>query len=144
MYISPDKDNYSILPVNDGNSTLLLIGGEGHIPGTRLNTNSRYQRLANYTKKNFGITTIEYKWSHRDYLGYDDLPLIGKLYPWSKHTYTATAFMKWGLTNGTMAGILLSDMVQGKVNPLSATFNPHRLQVVTSIPKVIGENLGIK
>jgi glycine/D-amino acid oxidase-like deaminating enzyme len=144
MYISPDKENYSILPVNYGKDRLLLIGGESHIPGTRLNTARRFQRLANYAEKNFGITSIEYKWSHRDYLGYDDMPLIGKLYPWSKHTYTATAFMKWGLTNGTMAATILSDLIQSKTNPLSITFNPHRITTVTSIPKVIGENLGIK
>jgi glycine/D-amino acid oxidase-like deaminating enzyme len=143
MYISPDKDNYSILPVNDGQERLLLIGGEGHIPGTRLNTDTRYQRLANYAEKNFGITSIKYKWSDRDYLGYDDMPLIGKLYPWSEHTYTATGFMKWGLTNGTMASLILNDMVRGKANPLSAIFTPHRLSTVSSIPKVIGENLGV-
>jgi glycine/D-amino acid oxidase-like deaminating enzyme len=143
MYISPDKDNYSILPIHHGAQRLLLIGGEGHIPGTRLDTGKRYQRLADYAEKNFGITAIEYQWSHRDYLGYDDMPLIGRLYPWSKHTYTATAFMKWGLTNGTVAGMLLNDMVQGRHNQWSDTFNPHRLKTIASIPKVIGENLGI-
>jgi glycine/D-amino acid oxidase-like deaminating enzyme len=141
MYISPDTDNYSILPVKDKGEELLLIGGEGHIPGTHLNANKRYQRLADYAEKKFGMTSIKYKWTHRDYLGYDDMPLIGKLYPWSKHTYTATGFMKWGLTNGTMAATLLSDLVQGKINPLAEIFNPHRITTISSIPKVIGENL---
>ncbi len=141
MYISPDSDNYSILPVNDKGKKLLLIGGEGHIPGTHFNADKRYQRLAGYAEKKFKITKIEYKWTHRDYLGYDDMPLVGKLYPWSKHTYTATGFMKWGLTNGTMAGMLLSDMVQDRPNPLSEVFNPHRVTTVGSIPKVIAENL---
>jgi glycine/D-amino acid oxidase-like deaminating enzyme len=144
MYISPDSDNYSILPVDDEGEKLLLIGGEGHIPGTRLNADKRYQRLADYAEKRFEITSIKYKWTHRDYLGYDDMPLIGRLYPWSKHTYTATGFMKWGLTNGTMAATLLSDVIQGKANPLSETFNPHRTTTVSSIPKVIGENFSTK
>ncbi len=144
MYISPDKGHYSILPVKDGKENFLLIGGEGHIPLTRFNPKVRYKRLAEYAKKYFGITDIEYQWTHRDYLGYDDMPLIGKLYPWSKHTYTATGFMKWGLTNGTVAGMLLTDQICGLENQWTDLFNPHRLEAVASIPKVIGEHLGIK
>lgn len=141
MYISTDKQHYSILPVITNGQNYLLIGGEGHIPGTRLNQSTRYQRLADYAKKYFGVTEIDYTWSDYDYLGYDDMPLIGKLYPWSKNTYTATGFMKWGMTNGTMAAMLLSDLVQGQPSPWADTFTPHRSSVVTSIPKVIGENL---
>lgn len=144
MYISPDKDNYSILPISSGKEKYILIGGEGHIPGTRFNTESRYKRLAHYAQKHFGINDIQYCWTHRDYLGYDDLPLIGKLYPWSKNLYTATGFMKWGITNGTLAAMILRDLILGNENPWAATFTPHRLKVVTSIPKVFAEKIGIK
>lgn len=144
MYISPDKNHYSILPVMAGNDQLLLIGGEGHVPGSRINIHSRYQRLANYAEKYFNIHKIEYRWSHRDYLGYDDMPVIGNLYPWSKHIYTASGFMKWGMTNGTLASMILHDLIIGKPNEWAATFRPHRFQATASIPKVIGEKLGIK
>ena len=138
MYISPDKEHYSILPVISGNDKYLLVGGEAHIPGTRLNQNTRYKRLADYADKYFGIKQIDYRWSHRDYLGYDDMPLIGKTYPWSRNSYTATGFMKWGMTNGTLAAMILSDLVQGKESSWSQVFTPHRFKVVTSIPKVTG------
>lgn len=144
MYISPDSNHYSILPIKSGNDDLLLIGGEGHIPGTRFSSNKCYQRLADYAERHFGITNIEYKWSHRDYLGYDDMPIIGTLYPWSKHTYTATGFMKWGLTNGTMASMILTDLITGRNNPWAATFSPHRAKLIASIPRVIGEHVGLK
>lgn len=143
MYISPDSDHYSILPVKNGNDNLLLIGGEGNIYLTRFNHIERYARLAEYAKKHFGITEIVNCWNHRDYLGYDDMPLIGLLYPWSKHTYTATGFMKWGMTNGTVAATLLRDQICGNENELSEVFNPYRFKAPASIPKVIGEHLGL-
>lgn len=143
MYISPDENHYSILPVKNGDDTLLLIGGEGHVPLTRFNAEVRYDRLAGYAKKHFKVTTIDYRWTDRDYLGYDDMPLIGKLYPWSHSTYTATGFMKWGLTNGTVAGILLADQIRGTTNEWSKLFYPHRVKAPASIPKVIGEKLGM-
>ncbi len=143
MYISPDKNHYSILPVKNGDDSLLLIGGEGHIPLTRFNTETRYKRLGDYAKRHFGVTA-EYHWNHRDYLGYDDMPLIGQLYPWSKHAYTATGFMKWGMTNATVAGMLLTDQICGVENEWAHTFNPYRLKAPASIPKVIGEHLSIR
>ena len=144
MYISPDENHYSILPVKNNSDNLLFIGGEGHIPGTRLNPRTRYERLIRYGEKHFGMTDVVYQWTHRDYLGYDDMPLIGKLYPWSKHIYTATGFMKWGLTNGTVAAIILSDKLTGRKNPWVSTFDSQRLTPALSIPKVISEHLGLR
>jgi glycine/D-amino acid oxidase-like deaminating enzyme len=143
MYISPDKHHYSILQVKGDKANFLLIGGEGHIPLTRFNQDTRYKRLAAYAKKYFDITDIEYRWTARDYLGYDDMPLIGKLYPWSKHIYTATGFMKWGLTNGTVAGMLLTDQICDIDNKWTELFNPHRIKTIASIPKVVSEHLGL-
>ena len=136
MYISPDKNHYSILPVKDGRKQLLLIGGENHTPGLS-DPNKRYQKLANYAEKYFGISKIEYKWKAMDYIAYDEVPLVGKLYPWSKHLYTATGFKKWGLTTSMVAGTILCDLVQGKKNLWADTFNSMRLKPVTSIPYAI-------
>jgi glycine/D-amino acid oxidase-like deaminating enzyme len=141
MYISPDKDQYSILPVQSGDEQLLLIGGQGHIPFTRFNAKERYKKLAEYAEDNFDMEGIDYRWTAYDYLGYDDMPLVGKLYPWSKHVWTATGLMKWGMTNGTMAAMLLSDLVLGIDNKFAAAFNPHRMSAVKAIPKVIREHL---
>lgn len=141
MYISPDPDNYSILPITVGSDEYMLIGGESNIPGTRFNFKTRHERLAAYGEKYFDMQTIAHRWYHRDYLGYDDMPLVGPLYSGSKHLYTATGFMKWGLTNGTMAAMILCDLVNGIPNAWASTFNPHRSSLIGSIPKVIGEKL---
>jgi glycine/D-amino acid oxidase-like deaminating enzyme len=136
MYISPDKGHYSILPVTDNGQKLLLIGGENHTPGLR-SSRPRYQRLANYAQEYFGLESTDYHWKGMDYLSYDDVPLIGKIYPWSKHLYTATGFMKWGLSTSMVAAIILRDTIQGQPNPWASTFNSMRTKPITSIPHTI-------
>ena len=126
MYISPDKEHYSILPVSVNGQGKLLIGGESHFWGLRSNRQARFVRLAQYAEEHFGVHTITNRWSDRDYLAYDGIPLVGTLYPWSKRMYVGTAFKKWGLTNGTVAGMILCDLVRGTENKWAPIFNPHR------------------
>lgn len=136
MYISPDDEHYSILPVISGGEQLLYVGGEGHISGVRLSTEKKYQKLAEYAAKHFGITEFTHRWSDRDYIAYDGLPLIGKAYPWSKNLYVASAYRKWGLTNGTVAGIIIRDLICGNNNPWANTFTPTRISPILNIPRV--------
>lgn len=132
MYISPDKNNYSILPI----SGLLLIGGENHLPAF-LNHRSHYQYLANYGANNFGLKKIDYMWRAMDYLPYDGIPLIGKLYPWSKNIYTATAFQKWGLSTSMVAANILHDLILDLPNPWAKIFRTNRLRTFLSIPRAL-------
>lgn len=144
MYISPDKGHYSILPIKLDGEPRLLIGGEGNFLGTRLNFKQRHQRLADYGMKYFGMHDITHRWFHRDYMGYDDMPLVGRLYPQSNHLFTATGFMKWGLTNATMSAMILTDLINDVPNEWAKTFDPYRASLPGSIPKFIGEKLGFK
>jgi glycine/D-amino acid oxidase-like deaminating enzyme len=141
MYISPDDNHYSILPIRSGGKDFLLIGGESNISGVRLSTGKKYQKLASYAEKYFGVNQIDFKWSDRDYSSYDGVPLIGKAYPWSKNLYVGSAFRKWGLTNGTVAGLILSDLIRGVDNPWAPVFTPNRLKPILSIPRVAAHYL---
>ena len=144
MFISPDKAQYSILPVQLDGQNYILIGGEGHISGVRIKTEPKYQRLANFAEKHFGVTEITHHWSDRDYLAYDNIPLVGKLYPWSKHLYVATGFRKWGLSNGTVAAMILCDQINGKDNKWAKTFDSNRTKPIKSIPRVVAKYLSGK
>jgi glycine/D-amino acid oxidase-like deaminating enzyme len=146
MYISPDKDNYSIFPIAVDNEQWLLIGGGGHIPGLRGRGNKqmRYERLAQYAAEHFGIEEITYRWSDRDYMSYDGPPLVGKVYPWSNHLYLATAYRKWGLSNGTVAAMILSDLIQGRENSWAATFSSTRSRPIRYIPRTVAQYVSSK
>ena len=138
MYISPDKHQYSVLPIEAEGKRMLLIGGEGHFFGFRINKAARYKRLAEYAEKHFGITKILYKWSDRDYSAYDNIPLIGRLYTWSNYVYVATAMKKWGLSSGTAAAMILTDSIMGRTNPWASAFDSTRLKKpLSSIPEAV-------
>jgi glycine/D-amino acid oxidase-like deaminating enzyme len=140
MYISPDKGHYSILPVSMGKETMLLVGGRNHIPGLG-NSYKRQQQLANYAENHFGIKKIAYRWKAMDYLAYDNVPLVGKIYPWSKHLYTATAYRKWGLSSSMVAGVILHDTILGKPNPWANTFSSTRLRPLVAMPRAIAKEI---
>jgi glycine/D-amino acid oxidase-like deaminating enzyme len=140
MYISPDEDHYSLLPVGKGKDQILLVGGENHIRGHGIAKNHQ-QKLADYADSHFGMTQIKYRWHAWDYLAYDNVPLIGRLYPWSKNLYVATAFKKWGLSHSMVAGMLLRDLILGESNPWEELYSPQRLSPITSIPRTIAQSI---
>ncbi|PSO43173.1 FAD-dependent oxidoreductase [Candidatus Saccharibacteria bacterium QS_5_54_17] len=136
MYISPDKNHHSIQPIKvNGENMLLIVGAGGNIPGLGGSRKARFRELADYGEKWLGMTTITHCWSDMDYIAYDEVPLIGKLYPWSRRLYTATGFKKWGLSGGTAAAMILSDVISGKENPWASTFDSTRFRPITSIPR---------
>lgn len=137
MYISPDKHGYSILPITVDGQHMMLIGGEGHFSAQPASGLHRQQKLAEFGQKHFGMHAIDYRWSDRDYIPYDNIPLVGKAYPWSKHLYVATAFKKWGLSNGTAAAMILCDTLMGVENQWAHTYATNRGSAVRAIPRAI-------
>ena len=127
MYIGVGKNYHSIrtTPTEDG-GLLLLIGGGGHKVGEKTATEESYQELEKYAHSHFGIDKIDYRWSSQDYKSFDRLPYIGKLTPANNHTYVATGFSLWGMSKGTMAGMILADLVQGKANPWADLYDSLR------------------
>ena len=58
-----------------------------------------------------------YRWSTQDGVSTDLLPYIGPYLP-GRHVYVATAFRKWGLTNGTIGAKVITDSIAGLPNGL--------------------------
>jgi glycine/D-amino acid oxidase-like deaminating enzyme len=136
MYISVDKEHYSLMSSGD----TLLIGGEGHIPGLGI-PSKKYKKLTAYGKKHFGLESQDYQWKAMDYIAYDKLPVIGRLYPWSRNTYVLTGFKKWGLSTSMLAAEADKDLIDGKKSPVTKLFYPQRISAPLSIPKAIKEYL---
>src|SRR3712207_4471200 len=74
-----------------------------------------------------------------DYVPVDQVPFVGRLTPRSKHLWTATGYRKWGLSNGTAAAMLLTDLVLGRENPWTELYDAHRRSTVAS-SKLYTEN----
>lgn len=142
MYINTGNPTRSILPTVLGGERWLLVGGEGHFAGMSGSAEKRYKILAEYAGQQFGLTDVAYKWSTWDYVAYDRLPLVGKLYSFSRNVYTATGFRKWGMTNGTVAAMILTDLLTGQSNPWAHTFRSTRLSAFTSLPEGVIQGMG--
>jgi glycine/D-amino acid oxidase-like deaminating enzyme/nitrite reductase/ring-hydroxylating ferredoxin subunit len=142
MFLSTEP-SWSVRTVRDGDETLVLTGGSGHNVGQHYDTEERYESLAAWSREKLGMTEVRARWSTQDGSSVDSLPYIGRLTPASRNVFTATAFGKWGMTNGTVAGMIMSDLVLGRENPWTDLFDPHRATVKASATKFTKENVKV-
>ena len=123
MYISIDQPTRSIRSTMGGD---LIIGGEGHKPGTEPNTPARYEAVESWAREHFGPGEVTYRWSAQDYGAVDGLPFVGRQLPGSR-VLVATGFAKWGMTNGAASASILSDLILEQENPWSDAFSSTRM-----------------
>lgn len=98
-------------------------------------TNSHNLAFKNNDTKNFTelLNKIDKKpcfvWSNKDIITNDKLPYIGEL---KENLYLGTGYNTWGMTNGSLAGKVLSDLILKKENIYQELFNPKRHLTVNS------------
>jgi len=108
---------------------LLIVGGEGHQTGAREATTERFARLETFARRHWDVEAITHRWSAQDPASYDQLPVVGRYLPRSSRLFVASGFMKWGLSGGTMAAMVLRDLLGGRTHPWASTFDPNRLSL---------------
>lgn len=124
------------------NQSYVVVGGEDHKTGHVTNTEERYENLEKYIRERFDIEEVEYKWSAQYYEPADGLPYIGKS-PFSNDMYVATGFSGDGLVYGTIAGIIISDMIGEKENAWLKAYNSTRFTPAASAADFIKENADV-
>ena len=141
MFLSTESPTHSVRVTEDGDGMLLIVGGEGHTTGRADDTGERYERLETWARERFGVTEFTHRWSTQDYTSTDRVPFIGRFRPGAKRLWVATAFGAWGMTNGTLSGLLLADLVTGEENPWAEVYDPQRTTApVTRMKKFVKEN----
>ena len=142
MYISSSAPTRSIRGTPHDRKTMLIIGGEGHIVGTEPDTNKRYLRLERWARERFGLESFQYRWSAQDPSTLDGVPYIGRLNRGSQHLFVATGFGKWGMTNGTVAAMILSDLILERPNEWASLYDSKRLNL-PSVKEFVKENADV-
>ncbi len=135
MSISAGETTRSIRSYGD----LLVVGGEGHPTGASKATPERFRRLEEFARRHWDVEGVTHRWSAQDPVPYDHLPVIGRYHPLSSRVYVASGFMKWGLTSGTFAAMILADQIGGRDNRWADRFSPNRLSL-RSAPELVQLN----
>ncbi len=119
-----------IQKTEDKNFDLLIVGGEDHKTGISINKNdfeARFKRLELWMRKIFSIKgPVVYEWSGQVMEPLDGLAFIGPNPGEDKNIYIVTGDSGNGMTHGTIAGIILCDLIQGQDNPWTNLYSPDR------------------
>lgn len=134
MFINAEKPGRSLRSQTAEGGELILVVGDGHSTGNGKPTKEHYRHLEEWARSIYNVRSIDYRWSTEDVMPQDGVPLIGRLTPESEHSYIATGFRKWGMTTGTAAAIILTDVILGRDNPWTEVYDPSRSEPVEPFP----------
>src|SRR5258705_3115598 len=120
---------------------ILIVGGEDHKTGQATDTEERFVRLEQWTRERFSmIERIEYRWSGQVMEAVDYLAYIGRNPGGDEHIYIATGDSGNGMTHGTIAGIILNELVQGRKHQWAKLYDPSRVKL-RATPEYLKENV---
>lgn len=122
-FFSTGQEPHSIRwqPTEDGD--IVIVGGKSSAEMKADSDEAAYGLVEEDYSKKFTIDRVAYKWNTYDLATADGASYIGKLSKNQPHVYVATGFNGWGMTNGVLAGMILSDRITGKDNPWSDFFD---------------------
>lgn len=119
----------------------LIVGGEDHKTGQADDAELRYARLEAWARARFPqIGTVQARWSGQIMEPVDGLGYIGRYSLGEGEVYVATGDSGHGMTHGTIAGMLITDLIQKRANPWAVLYDPMRLQP-DAAADIVAENL---
>jgi glycine/D-amino acid oxidase-like deaminating enzyme/nitrite reductase/ring-hydroxylating ferredoxin subunit len=117
-----------------GDEDLLIVGGEDERVGEHDDGDERFAELYRWTRKRFPmIGRIEFCWSGHIVEPTDTVAFIGRMPLSEGNIFVVTGDSGQGMTHGTIAGILLTDLIQGRRNEWSNIYDPARLTSIATI-----------
>jgi len=127
-----DPYHYIRLHALDENE-LLIVGGEDHKSGQAYDSPQRYRRLDAWARARFPMMgELEYMWGGQVMEPVDYLAFIGHNPLDDENIYVVTGDSGMGLTHGTIAGMLLCDLILGRRNPWEKLYSPSRVPLMAA------------
>lgn len=142
MTIGVDDPVRSTRPWLDGGPGGLIVVGNGHEVGAAVDTRERRSDLETWARETFDVEEVTHRWSAHDYVTPDHVPYIGRA-PLHQNVYVATGFGKWGLANGSAAGLMLTALVGGGEPEWLPVFDAGRTEGVRSLPTLVTANVRV-
>lgn len=138
VYDMEDPYHYYRTEDVDGDR-LLIAGGCDHKTGHEEDTTQRFQELEAHVRGLFSVEAVTHQWSSQYFEPADGLPYIGKLPMADDRIYVATGFSGNGMTLGTLASIVIADLITTKSSPYEEVFDPARVSVVAGFANFVKE-----
>jgi glycine/D-amino acid oxidase-like deaminating enzyme/nitrite reductase/ring-hydroxylating ferredoxin subunit len=106
---------------------LLIIGGEDHKTGQFHDGDAPFMRLERWAREKFPmIGEVKVRWSGQVQEPDDGLAFIGRALTAKQNVYVATGDSGMGMTHGTIAGLLITDLILGRPNAWEKLYDPSR------------------
>jgi glycine/D-amino acid oxidase-like deaminating enzyme/nitrite reductase/ring-hydroxylating ferredoxin subunit len=122
-----DPYHYVRLQRHDSASEMLIVGGEDHRTGQADDADDRYARLEEWARARFaGMGPVRHRWSGQVLEPADGLAFIGRNPMDAGNVFIATGDSGNGMTHGTIAGLLIADLLAGRPNPWADLYDPSR------------------
>ncbi|MEH1944886.1 MAG: FAD-dependent oxidoreductase [Nostoc sp.] len=138
-----DPYHYVRLQSFDEQYDVLIVGGEDHKTGQADDASSRYAKLQTWTQERFPMAEeIIFRWSGQVMNSDDGIAYIGKNPFDEENVYIVTGDTGIGMTHGTIAGILLTDLILGRKNTWAELYDPSRVRI-GGVGDFISENLNV-
>lgn len=118
------KPTISIRYVEGNNMRYKLVLANSHNISFDNDDKKHFSKICNIRKK------PDYLWSNIDIITKDYMPYIGSI---DNNLYLATGYNTWGMTNGTLAGLIIRDLIVDRENEYAKIFNPKRKNIKTVI-----------
>lgn len=118
----------------------LIVGGKDHKTGTKIKTEENFDLLETHIRTNFDVKSIPYRWSSQYFEPVDGLPYIGRIPGGSDNVFVCTGYNGNGMIFGTMAGILIPDLILKNESPYEKLFNPRRVKPIAGFKKFVSHN----
>jgi len=122
---------------------MLVVGGEDHHAGEEQGTEAeRWQRLEAWTRARVPIGEVTHRWSGQVMEPADGLAFIGRDQSAGDNVYVATGDSGQGITHGTIAGMLISELVQGREHAWADLYDPGR-KSLRAVKDLVTENVHV-
>ena len=111
---------------SDGQDEVLIVGGEDHKTGQADDCEQRFLKLERWTRDRFPfVGEVTDRWSGQVMEPVDGVAYIGRN-PGDKNVYVITGDSGNGMTHGTIAGMLIVDLIAGRENAWAQLYDPSR------------------
>ena len=128
---------------NDDPVDLLIVGGEDHKTAQASDTEERFDALDRWMRDHFpSAGPLEYRWSGQVMETQDGLGFIGRNPMDAENVFVITGDSGMGMTHGTIGGMLICDLIEGRPNRWAQLYDPSRIRA-GAVGDFLKENLNV-